>query len=367
MSERILCVDADETARAETVEKLEAELAAFDPAVETAGTLADATASLTRDTEAIITEYSLPDGTGFELIEHARERCPDAGCILYTDTDPDSINTDELRGAITEYVGKESVFGTERLTQLVRTTVDTSPQRTYPVPQNEAERLAALRSYDLDNPELLASLDRVTNLAADHFGVEQASINIISEHSQEFLACFGDAEDWQTMDREDSICTFTILEDDDVMTVDDVREDPRFESRSEALVELGIRSYLGANLVTSAGLVIGPLCIYDDEPRSFSAADREYLRDLAAVAMDIIELHSQMDAATAADGGTQWPTATSSPRACRLTLSTRGRRCWSPGRRSATPMPSRGRWSPTAATPARAGCSSRRTRPARRS
>lgn len=294
MSHRILCVDADESALAETVETLRADLKAVDPVVETAETLADGEAALTRDTDAVITEYSLPDGTGFDLIAAARSTCPDASCILYTDTGPDTIDTDELRGAITEYVGKGSVFATERLTQLVQTTIEGGAQSSYPLPQNEAERLAALGSYDLDDPELMASLDRVTDLAADHFGVERASLNIISEHSLEFLACYGDAAEWETVDREDSICAFTILEDDEVMAVEDVREDPRFESRSEMLIDLGIRSYLGANLVTESGLVIGPLCIYDDEPRTFSAADRAYIKDLAAVAMDLIELHSEL-------------------------------------------------------------------------
>lgn len=302
MSHRILCVDADETARADTVAELESELDGLDPTVETAGTRQAAEELLTRETDAIVTEYSLPDGTGFELIEAAREVCPDAGCILYTDTNPDSIDTDELRGAITEYVGKESVFGSQRLSELVRTTVERRTGSSYPVPQNETERLAALRSYDIDDPGLVASLDRITDLAATHFDVDSASINIITEHSQEFLACYGRSEDWETMEREDSICTFTILEDDGVMAVEDVREDPRFESRAETLVGLGIRSYMGANLVTSNGLTIGPLCVYDDDPRSFSAEDREYLTKLAETAMELIELQSQLTVATAEGG-----------------------------------------------------------------
>ena len=79
-------------------------------------------------------------------------------------------------------------------------------------------------------------------------------------------------------------------------------EDPRFESRSDTLLDMGIRAYLGANLVTRSGLVIGPLCVYDDETRSFSAADEAYLRDLAAVAMDVIELHARLDDGVEMDG-----------------------------------------------------------------
>ncbi|MDQ2071783.1 GAF domain-containing protein [Haloarcula sp. H-GB4] len=305
MVHRILCVDPDEDVCEETVDKIQSELADQDLRFETAGSLADAEAELTTDTAAIITEYELPDGTGFDLIGAAQTACPDAGCILYTDTDPDTIDTTELRGSITEYVGKNSIFGSERLSQLLGKTIETRVQATYPVPQNETERLAALRSYDLDSPDLLASLDRTTNLAADHFDVDRASINIINEHSQDFLACYGDAQDWESMDREDSICTFTILEDDDVMAVEDVTEDPRFETRSETLLSMGIRAYMGANLITSNGLVIGPLCVYDDNPREFSAADKAYLRDLADVAIDLIELHSRLDSVAGDTGRAQ--------------------------------------------------------------
>ncbi len=295
MAHRILCVDPDAAARAETVAKLRTSLTP-EAEFETAGTLADAKTALGRDLVAVVTEYDLPGGTGVDLVRAVDEVAPDAGCILYTGVDPERIDTDALRGAVTEYVGKESVFGTERLGQLLRTTVEERAQATYPLPQDETERLAALRSYALDDEALNASLDRVSTLAAEHFDVDIASINIVEEHSQEFLACYGHAGEWETMDRQDSICTFTLLEDDDVMVVEDVTEDPRFASRSESLVALGVRSYMGANLVAKSGLTIGPLCVYDDEPRSFSADDRAYLRELAGVAMDLVESHSRANA-----------------------------------------------------------------------
>lgn len=290
METQILCVDPNEADRAETVESLQADLTDTTPVIRTAETVAAATETLkTEPIDCVITEYDLADGTGFDVIRVAREHVPDAGSLLYTDTDPDTIDTTELRGTITEYVGKDSVFGSERLANLIQTTVVQRVQSSYPLPQNESERVAALQAYDLDDPELEAALDRITSLGARHFDVDIASINIINEHSQEFMACHGHAEEWESMDREDSVCTFTILEDDGVMSIADVTEDPRFESRSDALIEMGIRSYLGANLVTSSGLVIGTLCIYDDEPRQFSPADESYLQDLAAVAVDQIE------------------------------------------------------------------------------
>ena len=305
MSYRILCVDGDPAAREETVGSLRTELADIEPVIETAGSVAQAKSALTADTTVVITEYSLADGTGADVVAAADEVAPDAGCILYTDVDPETVNTDSFRGSVTEYVGKGSVFAVERLSQLVRTTIETGAQRSYPVPDSEGSRLAALRSYNLDSDELRSSLDRITNLAASHFEVDIASINIIDEHSQEFLACYGDARDWETMDRENSICTFTILEDEHVMAVEDVREYPRFASRSGGLIDLGIQSYLGANLVTPSGLVIGSLCVYDDKTRTFSANDKAYLRELAALAMEQIILHARLDSKIVVDGGEQ--------------------------------------------------------------
>jgi GAF domain-containing protein len=303
MSRRLLCVDPDERAREDTAGRLADDLSDLDVAVGTAGTLAAAEAALDGKTVAVVTEYDLADGTGLELVRAAETVCPDAGCVLYTDADPGRIETDDLRGSLTEYVGKESAFGSERLSRLVRTTVTDRVGASYPVPQSEAERLSALRSYDLDQEALRSSLDRVTTLAARHFGVDVASINIIGEHSQEFLACHGPAEDWEATAREDSICTFTILEDDGVMTVEDVTEDPRFASRSGSLVGMGIRSYMGANLTTNRGLVIGSLCVYDDEPRSFAPDDGAYLQELAATAMDLVGVHGRLEAPGSQGGG----------------------------------------------------------------
>lgn len=298
MAYSVLCVDPDEEARAETVERLGTELGSVELACETAGTLADGAAVLSRDTDAIITEYQLPDGTGLELIAEVQEIAPDASCVLYTATNPKTIDTAALQCDIIEYVGKDSVFGEERLTQLVQRLIEQRAQASYPIPQSENERMAALQTYDLDDPSLQDSLDRITDLAALHFGVDSASINIIQEHSQEFLACYGTAEDWESLDREDSICTFTILEEAGVMAVEDVTADSRFQSRSESLVDLGIRAYLGANLTTPQGLVIGVLCVYDDEPRSFLESDKTYLQTLARTAMELIELHARTRAAS---------------------------------------------------------------------
>ena len=288
-----MCVDPEETARTETVDRLRTELADLELTFDACATLAEANAAVSPETVAVVTEYDLPDGSGFDLIRTAKEVCPDAGCLLYTDTEPDAIDTGERRDLLTEYVGKQSVSGTGRLAELVRTTVEERTQASYPIPPMEDERLAAVRSYDLKTAEMRSSLSRLTELAATHFDVPTVSINTIEESRQEYLARYGPAEEWDPVDREISLCTFTILEDDGVMLVEDVTEDPRFEPYGDTLEAVGVRSYMGATLVTPSELAIGTFCLFGEEPRSFSATERADLRKLATTAMELIDLHSR--------------------------------------------------------------------------
>jgi len=290
---RVLCVDPDDAAR--TASGLRDELSDLGIETETARSVDEAVAVVEADgppVDCVVTGYELPDGTGLALVDRVRERAPDTGCILFTERGYDAIDTEAFQTTITEYVQKRTGNAIERLAQLVRLTVSASAQTSYPVPQNEAERIATLASYDLDAEGLEASLARITDLAARHFDVPTASINVIGEHSQEFLACHGTAESWAPTPREDSICTFTLVEDDPVMVVENVAEDPRFE-HNEAFADLGIRTYMGANIGPEGRPPIGTLCVYDEEPHSFSEADRTYLSTLADVAMDLVDARAR--------------------------------------------------------------------------
>lgn len=237
---------------------------------------------------AAVTEYDLGDGTGLDLAAHLRKVAPDAGCILYTaTTDIDTASFEE----VVEYVPNTGGGGdTDQFAAALEAAVLDNSHAAYPLPEDEAGRLAALAAYvDGETDDRAgAALDRVVDLAAAHFGVEVASVNLIREDEQDFLTVHG--QEWAPTPRDASICTYTILEDR-TMAVEDTAEDPRFAD-NDALREMGIHAYLGANLQTPAGHSIGSLCIYDDEPRSFSAADREYLATLADLVMDVLALTS---------------------------------------------------------------------------
>lgn len=243
-----------------------------------------------RPVDCLVTEYDLPDGTGLELISYVREVDPDTGCVLCTDTDRDLIAAEAETDHVAEFVNKDSPSAKTRISQLVRTTAEHRSQTAYPIPQDEQERLAALEQYDLDSDLFLEAVQRIADLAAGHFGVAQSSVNVITERTQEFLACHG--EEWDSTDREESLCAYTILSEG-VTVVEDTAADPRFEG-NEVLDELGVRFYAGATITTGEGLPIGTVCIYDDTVRSFTDDEEAYLELLAEEAMGWVEVLQQL-------------------------------------------------------------------------
>lgn len=284
----VLVVDPDTERRERTIAALDARLeGAFLGHGSIRGTLPVVDE---RTVEWVVAENELPDGTGLELFEAVRDRSPDAACVLFTADSPEEIDTGPTDGQAVEYLPRDRSAAVDRLVELFRGGETLRAQTSYPFPDGEDARLATLETLGHDVDRITAPLDRLTGLVADHLDVRAASVNLIREHTQEFLTCHG--VDWPSTEREESICTFTIAADQRVMAVPDVSEDPRFAD-VEGLDELGVRAYMGATL-TVEGHPLGTLCVYDDHSREFSATERDALQRFADVAVDIVELYCDL-------------------------------------------------------------------------
>jgi GAF domain-containing protein len=79
-----------------------------------------------------------------------------------------------------------------------------------------------------------------------------------------------------------------VIAANEALVSEDVTEDPRFADDPRVL-EKGIRFYAGVPLRTSAGHVVGSLCIVDTQPREFADRDRLRLQKMADELMDQIE------------------------------------------------------------------------------
>lgn len=281
----VLVVDPDADAREETVEALVD--GAF--AVEQAVSIGEASDGL-EDVACVVTAYALPDGTAFDLLGTVREHNPDATCLIFADERPESMAMEDADGEVVDFVPKSAPKAREQLRDLVEHGIEERPQTAYPLPDRERDRLAVLEEYVDAAAEASGALERLTRLACALFDVPKAAVGLVHETEQRFVACHGVSLD--TVPRENTVCTYAMLETD-VSVVVDVREDPRFEN-NEALAETAIRFYASANLTAPSGHVVGTFCLYDEEPRDLSVSERDHLQLFANEAMDQLDLHRRL-------------------------------------------------------------------------
>lgn len=89
--------------------------------------------------------------------------------------------------------------------------------------------------------------------------------------------------------REVGLCASAILQYDPWI-VSDAIVDPRALANPLVADGFGLRFYAGMPLTTSDGHNLGTICVIDREPREVTLAEREILRNLAAIVMDHLEL-----------------------------------------------------------------------------
>jgi GAF domain-containing protein len=240
--------------------------------------------------DCLVTEQRLPDGTGLELVRGTRERSPDTACILCTEEGLGDIDTEAFGDVVAEYLPKTGAETFEELVALVDHSLTYRSQTAYPLPDDEDARLAALERYAAAPEELGDSIDRLTELATELFGVNASAVGLIDEHEQRFLGCHGIK--LNPVPREETVCTYAIL-DADVTVIEDVREDPRFDE-NDGLRTADIRFYASAPVPSPDGQPIGTVCVYDAEPQSFDDRSRELLALLAAEVADQLVLRRDL-------------------------------------------------------------------------
>ncbi|MBU8540943.1 PAS domain S-box protein [Falsiroseomonas tokyonensis] len=159
---------------------------------------------------------------------------------------------------------------------------------------HEAERLAALRRYDVLDTSPEAAFDRIVRLARQFFEVPIALISFVDADRQWFKARIG--MELSETPRAIAFCN-TAIQGGDICQVPDATRDPRFAENPLVLGEPRLRFYAGAPLLTPEGHALGTLCILDAKPRPpLDAAQAQSLRDLAAAVMAQLELRHQLAA-----------------------------------------------------------------------
>jgi len=147
-----------------------------------------------------------------------------------------------------------------------------------PMPENEAERLKALKEYNILDTEFEEEFDRITELASLICEVPISLVSLIDENRQWFKSRLGlDAA--QTA-RKISFCQFTIgnLE---MFEVEDAILDERFKKNPLVTGQPGIRFYAGYPLIDPNGHALGTLCVIDTKPNKLNENQQRALIMLA--------------------------------------------------------------------------------------
>jgi GAF domain-containing protein len=156
-----------------------------------------------------------------------------------------------------------------------------------PIPDNETERLAALREYHILDTGAEQAYDDITALAAYLCDVPIAMISLVDESRQWFKSKLGLNE--QETPRDVAFCAHAILQSEPLI-VRDALKDTRFADSSLVTRSPHIRFYAGFPLASPEGFTLGTLCAIDRKPRQLSLKQKTAMQALARQVMTLLEL-----------------------------------------------------------------------------
>ena len=156
-----------------------------------------------------------------------------------------------------------------------------------PLPANEAQRLQAVRSYDiLDTPPEL-DFDALTRVAAHAFNTPAAVVGLMDSDRLWFKSKLG--LDVPQLDRQIAMCAHAIMRPDEPLVIEDLQQDPRFKQNPLVTQAPHLRFYAGAPLIDPQGYALGTIAVVDMKPRTITETQRTMLQDLSTLVISALE------------------------------------------------------------------------------
>ena len=155
-----------------------------------------------------------------------------------------------------------------------------------PLPQNEAQRLAELASYDVFGTDPEEEYDQISRMLSAICGTKTAIVSLVGQDEVWFKSRINHAA--HCGPRDISFCGHAMLRQG-VFVVEDATQDSRFAD-NPVVVEDGLRFYAGAPLLSESGYPIGTICTIDSQPRTLNSIQVDAIAVLARQVMAHMEL-----------------------------------------------------------------------------
>lgn len=159
-----------------------------------------------------------------------------------------------------------------------------------PIPENEIERLRALKEYSIMDSMPEKEYDAITKLASYICRTPIAMVSFLDEQRVWFKSNLG--LEFTESSRDMSFCQYAIM-GNEIFEVQDALKDEIFAENTLVISNPHIRYYAGAPLRDANGFILGSLCVIDTEPRILSEEQKNALELLAAQVVMLLDIRKK--------------------------------------------------------------------------
>ena len=163
-----------------------------------------------------------------------------------------------------------------------------------PNPPDEDERLANLREYAILDSLPETAYDDLVTLAAEICQTPVAQISLVDADRQWYKAEYGIRVPGGQTARQDSFCSYTILNKVDPLIVSDLRADARFRGNRFVTGDPRVVFYAGVPLCSPEGHALGTICVLDQQPRTMTPGQVTALQRLSRQVVQLLELRRSL-------------------------------------------------------------------------
>lgn len=156
-----------------------------------------------------------------------------------------------------------------------------------PIPENESQRLDAVRYYEILDTEPEVEFDALTRVAAHTFGAPIAVVAMLDSDRLWFKSKLG--LEVPQLDRKVAFCAHAIMCPREPLVVPDLLNDQRFADNPLVANAPHLRFYAGAPIVDVTGLALGTIAVIDTKPRTFTDSQRHTLSDFATLVITAMQ------------------------------------------------------------------------------